>query len=1206
MTSRARGPFEESDVDSVASNTTEGSDELEIYNVDRVLAEKVDDEDGKLKYLLKWTGYGDHRSTWEPRENVQSGNILIDWKQRKLKIQQGEEQPFDLEAWEDECQSLYDQSLERRRRRKQKRRRRGMTVSSTEDEYDAEERTEDDGVRKRDSRIDSDDVEVIAGVGQQWGKRIKASPIKRKGTAQKLATRRRASTSSSSEAEEDNTQADSDFNSLFDAGSQPIYPDLDTLPRKVSTVQKAPKPAPSKVPASRTNTSAPLSNKTQLARRLVPVNSAMATAKRSKGVFANFNKVGPAKTRQQRAPMDGASTSDPKAPHLFKKLGHRSRYQRHDRERAPDFNALTIIDPRTGRPEPPTAVSSVPDTASTNNTNPYARGESRPERSRSATPPRVGASQISSVFPSTHRRFRTCVHWLENRCRSKAEDCSYAHYYITEESKAAQAPSNDVDMGPPPPPPLPAMPPAPTQQWEFQGKWTSKFETSCYYWLKEGCTKPDSVCEFAHRITGVLPNAARRDANLPGQLKEWKTKICPDWRQGRCLLLESHCKFAHRETESQQEPSEQLIRSYPLGMKTMTCHFWLHGGCVKSEAACEFAHHDTGQYKDPRVLPVRESEHASFAPPPPPPPPPLRDTNREQELLRTLPRSEITCYFWSIGTCRRADHQCSYAHWDTGVVALPPPGFVKRDSMPGPPTRTQSFNDATMDHGSTSILPDLIARMEPAQSDTTTYRGVLQVSTSGYIRHNIDADISVSGRAQFEQLFYPVAKGIHFMPDCMVTQSDVQAWLSDLVAQGMSWPAGTIQPVEGSRQVADKLAEVGRLHAAAFASLQDSFTLLVYPADSDLWRFIEPSNAPPSASAPLRFRLLPPLTGVEMPPNKSQNFQLPIIPDTVKDRASVAATMYVLGFDPEIVLLPEKDKENRIFLAWPESRAEEMQFLIRLFQDLKCKVYHSGAAGSWDYVRKNHRSFALIVHPDTPFWALPGLYALLQSGSAFRVFCVGPQLDFDAGDMVPKYTLKRLFPNGKATLLTDSLFTDRPERATELIRQFLVESNNKPEGGRNDKIVTRPGVKQWLFELLEHHTRPDDTVDACWIDLYSAVNELCPPEDEDLEEPSTPLPESYLVSIPARQMPTFMGLTNTDSEAAADLLVQWFAGWAVENAPNFRRFVVCHESQKTEVVVDGNGRSSVQVVVDPEGWANKYRHVGVLRLEDILPKKGRK
>ncbi|KAK5688174.1 hypothetical protein LTS10_000152 [Elasticomyces elasticus] len=1214
---RPRLPIEEeSDDASVASNTTEEAEQEEkSYHVDKILAESHNHEgSGETKYLLKWEGYEDHWNTWEPRDHIESDVLFDHWEESKVRIRSREEVPFDLEGWNAMMLKRWEDSCEKARRRKNKRRRRGIPVSSSEEESEGDEvEIRESPKRKRLPRRNSDDEDIVPTPTSSKRKaKVGASSVKRKGIAQKVSTTNRAIASSSDEDDQEPTQS-SMANSLFDEGSQPIYPELSTPAVSVA------KPKPKKAPFIRPPTSIPKAPKPAAASRTeappsrstapsAPTTSkAPGQAIRSKpstNIFASFGDT--SKKPRQRARVSGETSKTLNGP-KFQNLSKQNRFQKYSRnEPAPDPSALAVFDAKTGLFEPaktapiPVAAPSRKGTGEIHSAYSRARSPPRSERRRSITPPApiVTVPEVDTgpkippslaIAPSGRRRTEMCRDWRLGSCSFSAATCDYAHFEI--EPRSAMRASL-------------AMPNSTPQLWAPpSGDWVSKKETTCHYWLKpEGCVTSEEACSYAHRFSKAFSNTTLRNAELMRKVTEMKNTTCRFWAKGECNFTEDVCKYAHYLTDLISPPSISVVESRTAS----SCFYWDQGKCTKNDE-CAYPHRYTGSVAEPPQWHKGPREPTWRGRP-----------DRDASNITTL-----TCYFWDKDNCNKGD-RCLFEHRYTGRVADPPSQYIggteplwrgrptnKSPQLstrvpyhttepfmtppspppPPPPPPMESYPDYSMqvELPQGQQMPDL-------NMDQGIIPATLQLSSATSTKVMAYVDLHVSGKSKVEELFYPIARGVYLMPDSMITAKDVQRYLADHVLQSNQWPTGSIVPGEVSRKEANDLVECCKLHASALVSIQDAFTLLVYPARDDEWRFFDRTGVQTALNAPLRFQFLPPIrTG-----RKST------VVDTLSGplRAPVAAAKSLLNIDAP-KLLSEKPSSN-VFLAWPNDHEAELEVLIRCFQELNCKVYHSGTPGAWHYFRKTHKSCLILVHPTTPLWDIPKLYEVLRNGSV-RVFSVGMQrFTHQSLDAPESYGCERIFPLGTVTFITDDVFVNHPDSACKVIRRLLKNNSikGKPVGAMNDKIATRPGVKDWLCRLaMDKATeaaeagRPDDR----WLQAYLALCELCPPKDEDPFDLPNPLPHSYLVSFPPEELPSYSELWDRDPEQATDMMVEWFAGWSLCNAKQFRKFLICHESQKGgRMVTDESGQSNWQAEADPRGWSKKWQHCDVQLPSQIL------
>ena len=68
------------DNDYSIDNKNFNDDEQEEYIVEQILDKKISHYGGTVEYLIKWKGYSDQESTWEPKENIFCQNLIDDFE----------------------------------------------------------------------------------------------------------------------------------------------------------------------------------------------------------------------------------------------------------------------------------------------------------------------------------------------------------------------------------------------------------------------------------------------------------------------------------------------------------------------------------------------------------------------------------------------------------------------------------------------------------------------------------------------------------------------------------------------------------------------------------------------------------------------------------------------------------------------------------------------------------------------------------------------------------------------------------------------------------------------------------------------------------------------------------------------------------------------------------------------------------------------
>ncbi|EEY17543.1 conserved hypothetical protein [Verticillium alfalfae VaMs.102] len=144
-TSPTTGDDELSDNESINSTIVSQPDSDTQWNFERVLSE-APNEEGDPWYLIQWTGYDKDEWTWEPETNITTVG-LQEWAEMKAKIDRGEAEPFDIEAWLVEAAAMKEAKQvahrERHRKRNLKRKHQGMPMNLYDDEQEQDYDTSD-------------------------------------------------------------------------------------------------------------------------------------------------------------------------------------------------------------------------------------------------------------------------------------------------------------------------------------------------------------------------------------------------------------------------------------------------------------------------------------------------------------------------------------------------------------------------------------------------------------------------------------------------------------------------------------------------------------------------------------------------------------------------------------------------------------------------------------------------------------------------------------------------------------------------------------------------------------------------------------------------------------------------------------------------------------------------------------------------------
>ncbi|KAK4691931.1 hypothetical protein P7C71_g5175, partial [Lecanoromycetidae sp. Uapishka_2] len=311
---------------------------------------------------------------------------------------------------------------------------------------------------------------------------------------------------------------------------------------------------------------------------------------------------------------------------------------------------------------------------------------------------------------------------------------------------------------------------------------------------------------------------------------------------------------------------------------------------------------------------------------------------------------------------------------------------------------------------------------------------------------------------------------------------------------------------------------------------------------------------------------------------------------------------YELDPVKRMILRESTSKEHDLFVEFLEANGAEE---IYSMQDIgSIEVANNGA---WDYFYKNVTSGTIIFHDACiRIDLIPNLARFLRNG-AINVLKTSLS-PMTSAEKHPH--LVRFFPHGGVILLTESLILCRPREALRIIMWFRRAHLPSKQSG-TWKLAARPRFREWLLDLLDLYTDTQKDVFGHGIqiiaDIYTEILWLLEDpnqplsyqvEDFDTELPTREAPlvtSSSLKALQARKewkgdTPETIEIDHHNIAQNDDLLIQWFAEWAIVHLDSFRKFhavLGCPAGDET-------GKKSIK------NYENRWGHIEVFTAEDCF------
>ncbi|KAI9699422.1 MAG: hypothetical protein M1836_003033 [Candelina mexicana] len=401
-----------------------------------------------------------------------------------------------------------------------------------------------------------------------------------------------------------------------------------------------------------------------------------------------------------------------------------------------------------------------------------------------------------------------------------------------------------------------------------------------------------------------------------------------------------------------------------------------------------------------------------------------------------------------------------------------------------------------------------------------------------------------------------------FMFDQVVAAEDYQAQYeimnkSQDIATGDIVPRPESQESEETQKYLEDVVNTLKLHACGAVLFDVNLTIIIYPAKMDAWAFLDRYHHTPPKNTMLRFQVHPPISSKLVRTSK-------ITRGIPKEEWIVTKFREYWGVSFED-LLPQNVKPvkfwknvKNVFVHFPDTLDYQKEFddVIAFLKASGATIYTNRTKGAWEKFAKKIESGTILLHPSFCYYhEIPKLCSVLRRN--INVFHLGVDPNLGAGEQI--VTLNRLFPHGRAILLTEDFFLNDPAAAKQLVLWFQEECKRKTPG--TWKLVGRPSLREWLlYQAGEHGINSD------LFAIYLAIDKMLHRSVIEEGTIDVPAPHAPIVCCDEKHPIQYSGDKQACgiSDVDAEYVVSWFASWASMKAHEIRRFFIVDPNPKAE------------------------------------------
>ncbi|KAH8769914.1 hypothetical protein F5883DRAFT_416922 [Diaporthe sp. PMI_573] len=388
---------------------------------------------------------------------------------------------------------------------------------------------------------------------------------------------------------------------------------------------------------------------------------------------------------------------------------------------------------------------------------------------------------------------------------------------------------------------------------------------------------------------------------------------------------------------------------------------------------------------------------------------------------------------------------------------------------------------------------------------------------------------------------------------------------------------GKITSVNG--ESVEVLAEHLRVSHSGLFTSHEHYSLVIYPTRCDGFQTsalgIESPNAPEVALRHFIFRSSHNISRLMRPPSATPD-QL-VQAAVGKGQKAVFHSLLGMRYG-KLIAGPREKKEHHFFLVFPDTAVEWYRSICCWLYicNPHCKIYTSFDPGSWAaFLEKSNSQCGVVVMHETAVdfvRRFPSVAEILQTDNNYNFWRFSATMGLQqvqsserSSSRIALNVFSRIFPMGKAILVTPSFLVCEPQKTLQLFEWFF----GKQTMYSSNKLVTAFNIVDYLRDLASETNRRQAWLKQQQQGTYMSELEAADERnalglsDQDLiaRAKAWAAAEEWL-SVSMERNGFFSAENHVVfAERCIDpndeqSLVNWFGWWSLDKVDQYRKFYV--------------------------------------------------